>query len=94
MSSLPVDFKVVQKEWDTFWRWIYAHTSIHHVGPEVRLIFLDPSIQRTREESMLFFLKNKQTVLNNTPKCECGLRYIHIQDHFSNCPIRLFNETL
>jgi hypothetical protein len=94
MSALPVDFKVVQKEWDTFWRWIYTHTSIHHVGPEVRLVYLDPSIQRTREQSMLFFLTHKDTVLNNTPKCKCGSRYIHIEDHIHDCPVKLYNTTL
>lgn len=93
MSAMPIDFKVVQKEWDTFWRWIYRHTSIHHVGPEVRLIFLDPTIQRTREQSMLFFLTHKNTVLNDPPKCICGSRHIHIEDHISDCPVKKFNDT-
>lgn len=94
MSNLSIDFKVIQKEWDIFWTWIYTNTRIHHIGPEVRLLFLDPSIQRTREESMLFFLTHKALILNNCPKCNCKSRYIHIEDHNLDCPIKIFNEKL
>ena len=88
----PIDFKINQKEWDSFWSWIYNHTTTNHIGPLVNLITIDPSLQKIRESSMLFFLLNKQKILSNPPKCICLNRYIHIDDHLYNCPIKEFNN--
>jgi len=88
----PINFKPEQKEWDSFWNWIYTNTTTYHIGPLVSVITVDPSLQRTREFSMLFFLLNKQTILSNPPKCICKDRYIHIYDHMDNCPIKQFNN--
>jgi len=89
---LPIEFKVDQKEWDNFWRWIYTYTSIHHLGPEVMV--LDIGINRVRELSMVFFLLNKDRIFTNPPKCICKNRYIHVDDHLKNCPIKVFNDEL
>jgi hypothetical protein len=90
-ASFLIEFKVDQKEWDSFWSWIYTNTNLHHLGPEVSIITIDPMIKSIRELSMLFFLTHKQLICLNPPKCICLNRYIHIEDHLKDCSIRLFN---
>ena len=92
MSRNPpfaIHFKPDQKEWDSFWTWIYNNTTTHHLGPLLSVINIDPSLQRNRELSMLFFLLNKEIILSNPPKCSCQNKLIY---HTDNCPIKQFNN--
>jgi hypothetical protein len=93
-KNLPIDFKVEQKEWDSFWNWIYSNTIAHHIGPQVSLILIDPGLKRIRDLSMLIFLIHKDTIIHRPPICICKNRYIHINDHLKDCPIKQFNDKI